>query len=77
MVARAALRRDQTASSACRQRTSAAKCFRAMGITTQPLDGGTIENAPLIAGRESLRTTKIYDRRNDEITLDEIERLVI
>jgi hypothetical protein len=30
-----------------------------------------------IAAHESPRTTKLYDRRNDEITLDEVERIVI
>jgi len=30
-----------------------------------------------IANHESPRTTKLYDRRNDEISLDEIERITI
>ena len=38
---------------------------------------GTIENAQLIAGHESPRTTKLYDRTSDEITLDDIERIAI
>jgi hypothetical protein len=36
-------------------------------------NGGTIENAQLIAAHESPRTTKLYDRTGDEITLDEVE----
>ena len=30
-----------------------------------------------IAGHESPRTTKLYDRRVEEISLDEVERIVI
>jgi len=40
-------------------------------------NGGTIENAQAIAAHESPRTTKLYDRTNDEITLDEVERIAI
>jgi site-specific recombinase XerD len=51
--------------------------FRATGITAYLDNGGTIENAQAIAAHESPRTTKLYDRTNDEITLDEIERILI
>jgi integrase len=51
--------------------------FRATGITAFLLNGGSIENAQAIAAHESPRTTKLYDRRSDEITLDEIERIKI
>lgn len=51
--------------------------WRATGITTYLLGGGTLERAQQIAAHSSARTTKLYDRRNDEITLDEIERIVI
>lgn len=51
--------------------------FRATGITAYLENGGTIEKAQLIAAHESPRTTKLYDRTNDELTLDEIERIVI
>jgi integrase len=51
--------------------------FRATGITTFLLNGGTVEKAQVIAGHESPRTTKLYDRRSDEITLDEVERILI
>ena len=37
----------------------------------------TIENAQAIAAHESPRTTKLYDRTSDEITLDEVERIAI
>ena len=57
----------------------AANChtFRATGITAYLLNGGTVENAQAIAAHESPHTTKLYDRTADEISLDEIERIVI
>jgi integrase/recombinase XerD len=51
--------------------------FRATGITDYLENGGTIEKAQTIAAHESPRTTKLYDRTSDEITLDEIERIRI
>jgi integrase/recombinase XerD len=51
--------------------------FRATGITVYLQAGGTIEKAQQIAGHESPRTTKLYDRTNDELTLDEIEKIQI
>jgi integrase/recombinase XerD len=58
---------------------AAANChtFRATGITAYLLNGGTLEHAQAIAAHESPRTTKLYDRTSDEITLDEIERIGI
>ena len=51
--------------------------FRATGITTYLQNGGKVEVAQQIAGHESARTTGLYDRRDDEISLDEVERIVI
>jgi len=51
--------------------------FRATGIITYLEAGGTLENAQAMAAHESLRTTKLYDRTADVITLDEVERIVI
>jgi site-specific recombinase XerD len=51
--------------------------FRATGITAYLENGGTIENAQAIAAHETPRTTKLYDRTSDEITLDEVERIAI
>jgi site-specific recombinase XerD len=51
--------------------------FRATGITAYLDNGGTLENAQLMASHESPRTTKLYDRTGDEITLDEVERIAI
>src|SRR5271155_4941364 len=51
--------------------------FRATGITAYLEAGGTLENAQVMAAHESPRTTKLYDRTGDEITLDEVERISI
>lgn len=51
--------------------------FRATGITAYLLNGGSLENAQAIAAHESPRTTNLYDRTSGDITLDEIERIVI
>jgi site-specific recombinase XerD len=51
--------------------------FRATGITAYLLNGGSLENAQAIAAHESPRTTKLYDRTGDKITLDEVERILI
>ena len=51
--------------------------FRATGITAYLQGGGTIENAQAIANHESPKTTKLYDRTGDQITLDEVERILI
>jgi integrase/recombinase XerD len=51
--------------------------FRATGITAYLENGGSIERAQQIAAHESLRTTELYHRRSDELTLDEIERIII
>lgn len=51
--------------------------FRATGITCFLLGGGSLEHARRIAAHESARTTKLYDRTSDAVSLDEIERIVI
>src|SRR5712692_1954261 len=51
--------------------------FRATGITTYMQNGGTLEHAQQIAAHESPRTTKLYDRTDDQISLDEVERIRI
>ena len=51
--------------------------FRATGITAYLDSGGTLENAQAMAAHESPRTTKLYDRTGDAITLDEVERIAI
>ena len=49
----------------------------ATGITAHLENDGTIEHAQQIANHESPKTTKLYDCTNDQITLDEVERIVI
>jgi integrase len=51
--------------------------FRATGITNCLENGGTLENAQATANHEPPRTTKLYDRTRDQITLDEVERIAI
>ena len=51
--------------------------FRATGITAYLSNGGTLEHAQQIAGHASPKTTKLYDRTADTVTVDEIERIVI
>ncbi len=51
--------------------------FRATGITAYLEAGRTLENAQAMAAHESPRTTKLYDRTSDQITLDEVERITI
>ena len=51
--------------------------FRATGITEYLRNGGKLEIAQAMANHESARTTGLYDRRNDQLSLDEIERIVI
>ena len=51
--------------------------FRATGITVYLLNGGLLEYAQQMAAHESARTTKLYDRRNDQVTLDQIERIAL
>ena len=53
-----------------------AHSFRATGITTYLQNGGRLEVAQQMAGHESSRTTGLYDRRNDRIALDEVERII-
>jgi len=51
--------------------------FRGTGITEFLRNGGELETAARIAGHDSTRTTQIYDRSEQELTLDEIERILI
>ena len=51
--------------------------FRATGITAYLKNGGTLEKAAAMANHASTRTTQLYDRRRDELTLDEVERIMI
>ena len=47
--------------------------FRATGLTNFLANGGTLENAQVMADHASPRTTQLYDRTGDEVTLDEVD----
>jgi hypothetical protein len=47
------------------------------GITAYLETGGTLESAQAMAPHESPRTTKLYDRTGEEVTLDKVERIAI
>ena len=51
--------------------------FRATGITAYLKNGGRLEVAQNMAGHETPRTTALYDRRDGEVTIDEVERVGI
>lgn len=51
--------------------------FRGTGITTYLENGGTLENAQKMAAHASTRTTQLYDRRRDDVTLDEVVKINI
>jgi site-specific recombinase XerD len=51
--------------------------FRGTGITAYLKNGGAIENAAAMANHASTRTTQLYDRRRDDVSLDEVERISI
>jgi site-specific recombinase XerD len=74
---------QQNAHAMIRRRAGAAKIetkignhsFRATGITAYLKNGGTLEKAANMANHASTRTTQLYDRRPDDISLDEVERI--
>jgi site-specific recombinase XerD len=51
--------------------------FRATGITAYLKSGGALENAAAMANHSSTRTTQLYDRRSDDVSLDEVERIKV
>jgi site-specific recombinase XerD len=51
--------------------------FRATGITEYLRNGGRLEVAQQMANHESSRTTGLYDRRHDQVSVDEVERIRI
>ena len=48
--------------------------FRATGITDYLTNGGRIEVAQRMAGHSNSKTTGLYDRRNDDVSISEVER---
>ncbi len=57
--------------------TTCCHTFRATWIPAYLENGGTLEHAQAIAAHASPRTTKLYDRTAEALTLDEIERIGI
>lgn len=51
--------------------------WRARGITAYLENGGLLEHAQAMAGHASARTTKLYDRRGEQVPLDEVERIML
>jgi integrase len=51
--------------------------FRGTGITAYLKNGGTPEKAREMANHADTRTTRLYDRRAEDVSLDYVERVVI
>ena len=51
--------------------------FRATGITDYLTNGGRIEVAQRMAGHSNAKTTGLSDRRNDDVSVGEVERIGI
>ncbi len=51
--------------------------FRATGITDYLTNGGKLKIAQRMAGHSNAKTTGLYDRRNDDISISEVERVGI
>ena len=49
--------------------------FRATGITLYMENGGRLDEAQKLANHSDPRTTKLYDRSGDTVSLDEIEKI--
>lgn len=49
--------------------------MRGTGITAYLKNGGTLDAAQRMAGHSDPRTTKLYDRRGDQVSLDDVERI--
>ncbi len=57
--------------------TTRCHTFRATAITNYLANGGSLENARALASHESSQTTRLYDHTDDQLSLDEIERIRI
>jgi len=51
--------------------------FRGTGITAYLKNGGTLEKALEMANHADTRTTRLYDRRAEDVNLDDVERISI
>ncbi len=78
MVVRAWQRGDQISTRSSELRPPERNhTFRATGITAYLKNGGQLETAAAMANHASTRTTQLYDRRADQVSLDEVERVRI
>ena len=50
--------------------------FRGTGITAYLENGGALEQARQMTAHASTRTTQLYDRREDLVTLDEVVKSI-
>jgi len=71
------LRRENKALEAGLPSSTCYDTFRATGITAYLTNGGKLEVAQQMAAHESARTTGLYDRPGDDVSLDEVERILI
>jgi len=62
---------------ACLEDVPSTPAFRATGITEPFRTGGNLEVAQQMTNHESARTSGLCDRRNNEVSLDEVERILI
>jgi len=51
--------------------------FRATGITEYLRNGASWRSRSKMANHESTSHHRLYDRRNDQLSLDEVERILI
>lgn len=51
--------------------------FRGTGITTYLENGGELERAADMANHADTRTTRLYDRRSKQVTIDDVSRIQI
>ena len=65
------------ANDACVSEQIGCHTFRATGITNYLTNEGTLEFAQKLACHESARMTGLYDRCDDQVSLDEIEKIKI
>ena len=51
--------------------------MRATGITAYLSNDGSLDKAQQMAAHASSQTTRLYDRRAQEASLDEVERIIL
>ena len=71
------LRRSEEVLSRCALHSSRCPYMHVRAVWAYLRNGGDLEVAARIAGHESTRTTQLYNRLHEEISLDEIERIHI